>query len=343
MPSETSPRFAADIPAHPRGEVEELLRRWLEADDYATCAVSILAGGAVNRNFLVLHDDGRRSVLRLAPPPPKARTLGVDMVNSIRVAKLAGEAGAGPVVLGSREPEGDSLIEFLEGMLDVSKIHRPETIAAIGAALRKVHELPTEEVRAKTAFEDIDDWLEGARSQGLYPTEKMATIAPRLEEVREIVTGIEGSCVCHRDLNPQNCAWKGGEAHIIDWDFSAVDTPYLDLAMLIDYAELDRDEAAIFVTATIGEPTPADLARIAVMQFVNSVREWSWSLNAAAPLEGHTNALTEYLPGGGEGFDNFYVGYATVNRERAESILNDPGFEATCRAAAAATPAPYLR
>lgn len=343
MPTDPSPRFAADIAGRLRTEVDGLLREWLDPADHASCEVSILAGGAVNQNFRIDHADGRRMVLRLAPPPPTAKALGLDMVNSIRVAKLAGEAGAGPAVLGSREPQGDSLIEFLDGMLDVSTIHRPETIAAIGKAVRRVHELPTDGVRAKTTFEDIDDWLEGSREQGLDQIDEMAAISQQLQTCREIFDRIEGSCVCHRDLNPQNCAIGGDTAHIIDWDFSGVDTPYLDLTMLINYADLDQTETEILVRAAIGEPDEADMARIRILELANSVREWAWCLNAAMRLEGQTNTLTEYLPSSGEGHDNFYAGYAAVNWKRVEKICADPRFDEDCRVAAANVPAPGHR
>lgn len=340
MPADTFPTFATEIAAETTARVAALLERWLEPADFASCSVSILAGGAVNQNFLIEYEDGRKAVLRLAAPPALADDLGVDMENSIRVAKLAGAAGAGPAVLGSRVPEGDSLIEFLDGMLDVGKIHHGELIGAIGTALRKVHQLPTAGVRRKTAFEDIDEWLEGTRAQGVYPTEKVAVIRPWLESLRETFDRIEGLCVCHRDLNPQNCAYKDGTARIIDWDFSGLDTPYLDLAMLIDYADLDEAEIGLFVRATIGEPTETDMARIAVMRLVNSVREWAWCLNAIRRQEGRTNPLTEYLPDGGQGHDNFYVGYADVNWKRVERITSEPAFERDCELAALDQPGP---
>lgn len=343
MPAKTSPRFADDIDDTPRAAVTELLREWLEPAELPSCEVSILAGGAVNQNFLIEYGGGRRAVLRLAPPPALADALGVEMRNSVRVATMVGEAGAGPRVIGSRPASGDTLIEFLDGMLDVSQIHQTDAIAAIGAALRTVHQLPTAGVRTKTAFEDIDEWLEGTREQGIYPADKVATISPRLTMLRAVFDEIEGLCVCHRDLNPQNCAWSEGKAHIIDWDFSGVDTPYLDLAMLTDYAEFSPAETALFARATLGEPTAIDMARIAVMRFVNSVREWAWTVNATARQKGRTKTIAEYLPGGGEGHADFYAGYAAVNWERVERILAEPAFEEACDLAGSDLPAPGHR
>jgi aminoglycoside phosphotransferase (APT) family kinase protein len=343
MDTTPTPRFTPDISSDLRREVTELLNRWLDPAEIGSAEVSVLAGGAVNRSFFVRHSDSRRSVLRVAARSEVTDWSCIDMSMSIRVSELVGEAGVGPRVLGAQLPEGHSLIEFLDGVLDVNTIHQEGAVPAIGEALRKAHELPTDGVRVRSVFDDIDDWQQSARDHDLFPSDKFKVIEPHLDACRNLFAGIEGRCLSHRDLNPQNCMFTGQEARIIDWDFAGVDTPYLDLAMLIDYAEMDAAETKAFMHAVIDEPNEVDMARLQVMQLVNSVREWSWGMTAGLMLGGRTNPITEYLPGGGGEHADFYSGYRDVNWQRAGRFCSDPAFKGALRLAQSDLPAPGFR
>lgn len=338
-----APAFAEDVDAGVRSVVGEILAELMDDDRLAQASVSVLAGGAVNRNFLV-EGPGFRYVLRVAPDPEDTAEIGIDMANSAVVAEIAGEAGVGPAVIGVRLPEGHSLIEFVPGVLNVESLREGSRLHDVGRCVRELHGLSTKGVRGVSTFAETDDWLARAiASGGSSQEDDFDSLRPQFEQVRDVIEAVEGRCLSHRDLNPQNCIHTGSAARLIDWDFSGVDTPYLDLAMLTTYSDLTDQEARIFWAGAIGDVTEEDVARIQLMRFAHGVREWAWCRMARAALLGNTNTDLSLLPSDAQAADDFYVSYGDVNRGFAQRFASDPRFGEWLRLAASDLPAPGFR
>jgi aminoglycoside phosphotransferase (APT) family kinase protein len=335
-------RFAPDIDAAARTEVATLLAEWLTAETLARTSVSILAGGAINRSFLV-ETAGARYVLRVAPPPEHTGQIGIDMTNSAAVARIAGDAGVGPAVIGVKQPEGHSLIEFVPGVLNVETLRRPGRLRDVGLCVRALHELGCDGVRTVSAFVEIDEWLMSAAAQGVRPSDDFELLRPQLEQARSVLEAVEGQCLSHRDLNPQNCIHDGERVKLIDWDFSGVDSPYLDLAMLTTYADLSDDEARTLMAAAIEDARPEDHARVQLMRFAHALREWAWCLTARGSLVGTTHTDEALLPTQAEAAGDFYVAYGDVNWRFAQRFAADPCFDEWLTVAASELPAPGFR
>lgn len=318
--------FASDIDVEARATVAALLGDWLRPEVHESLSVSILAGGAVNRSFLV-DAGGERYVLRVAPPPEHTHQIGIDMANSAIVARIAGEAGVGPGVVGVKHPEGHSLIEFVPGVLNVETLRAPGRLRDVGECVRALHALRPDGVREVSAFAEIDEWLASAAAQGVPALSRLEGLRPQLEAARAVMEAVPGRCLSHRDLNPQNCIHTGEGAKLIDWDFSGIDTPYLDLAMLTTYADLSEDEAEAFLEGAIGEVQPEDRARVQLMRFAHAIREWAWTLMARAPLIGRTNTDVSLLPTEADAQVDFYTAYGDVNWRFAERFAADPHFD----------------
>ncbi len=334
--------FAPDIDPAARSTVAALLSDWLSPQAGDGMTVSILAGGAVNRSFLV-ESRGDKYVLRVAPPPEQTGSIGIDMANSATVARIAGDAGVGPAVIGVKHPEGHSLIEFLPGVLNVETLRAPGRLHDVGCCVRALHELRPDGVREVSTFEEVDDWLSRAAAQGVQAATELDVLRPQFEAARVVIEAVEGRCLSHRDLNPQNCIHTGDEARLIDWDFSGVDTPYLDLAMLITYADLTEAEAREFMTAAIGDVQPEDHARVQLMRFVHAIREWAWTLMARGSLIGKTNTDLALLPTEADAQDDFYTAYGDVNRRFAGRFADDPRFDHWLSVGASPVAAPGAR
>jgi aminoglycoside phosphotransferase (APT) family kinase protein len=335
-------RFHADIGLDVRPVVTGLLGAWLSRAALEATQVSILAGGAINRSFLVEGADAKH-VLRVAPDAEYTDQIGIDMTNSAVVAQIAGDAGVGPGVLGVKLPEGHSLIEFVPGVLNVETLREGERLHDVGLCVRALHALPTAGVRTASTFAEIDDWLASATAQGVASTGGFEQLRPQLERTRDVLEAVEGRCLSHRDLNPQNCIHTGAEVKLIDWDFSGIDSPYLDLAMLTTYADLTEDEARTFLSAAIGDVQPEDAARVQLMRFAHALREWAWTLTARASLVGKTNTDLALLPTEATAADDFYVAYGDVNWGFARRFAADPRFDEWLRGAASDLPAPGFR
>jgi len=335
-------RFDAEIDDETKLLVSELLGKWLPAGALVELSVSILAGGAINRSFLVEGPEVK-NVLRLAPSADDSDSVGIDMVNSGVVARITGAAGVGPSVVGVETPAGHSLIEFVPGVLNNDTLREGMRLHDVGVCVRRLHSLSTDGVRELSTFVEIADWLARAAAQSGDVAEQFEQLRPQLEQVEEVIEGIEGRCLSHRDLNPQNCIHQDDRTVLIDWDFSGVDSPYLDLAMLTTYAALETHEAEIFWAAAIGDVTDEDVARIKLMSFAHAIRDWSWARMARASLVGKTATRDELLPVGAEVADDFYIAFGDINWDVAERFASDPHFSKWLEVAAGDLPAPGFR
>lgn len=333
-------QFCGEISAALRHTIGNRLSRWLPLESVTAAKVSTLAGGAVNRNYLIDTDNGY--VLRLAPPIQSRAEIGIDMANSAVVAQIAGRAGVGPNVVGVDEETGDSLIQFLSGVLDVRSIRDEDVLRRVGSTVQTLHKLPVGNIRRVSAFDELEAWTANATRRGQRP-DIDPEIWKRLEECRTILENVEGTCLSHRDLNPQNCIQTNGIVKLIDFDFSGVDSPYLDLAMLITYAELDDSQVDVFLSAAIPDLRPEDLARVQLMRFVHALREWAWCISASDVLADNTHAEVSLLPTQASGESNFYDGYREVNRRFAGHLSNDVRWATWLRTAASSLPAPGFR
>ncbi|MEI2701447.1 MAG: phosphotransferase [Baekduia sp.] len=337
-----APAFSGDVDPGARALVAALLAELLDAGTLAQAVVSVLAGGAINRSFLV-EGPGFKHVLRVAPSAEDTADIGIDMTNSAVVARITGAAGVGPAVIGVKMPEGHSLIEFVPGVLNNETLREGARLHDVGTAVRELHSLPAPEVRAVSTFSEIDDWLARAARQEGVSIAEFDELRPQLEAVAAVIEAVDGRCLSHRDLNPQNCIHTGTAAKLIDWDFSGVDSPYLDLAMLTTYADLTEAEARIFWAAAIGEVQAEDVARIQLMRFAHAIREWSWARMARATLLGKAVTDDGLLPAGAEEAEDFYTAFGDVNRGHARRFAADPRFAEWLEAAASSLPAPGFR
>lgn len=335
-------QFCDDINVTVRQTITARLSSWLPADGVADVKVRALPGGAINRNYLV--DVGSGYVLRLAPPARSRAQIGIDMANSAVVARIAAEAGVGPSVIGVDQETGDSLIEFLPGVLSASTIRDLDVLRRVGDTVRRLHELPVGTVRRVSAFDEFDEWFGNAVGRCAPHAEKYSALQKSLEVCRTVLENVEGTCLSHRDLNPQNCIQTNDTVRLIDWDFSGVDSPYLDLAMLATYAELDDGQLDVFVRAAIPDFEAEDLARVQLMRFVHALREWAWCLSASDLLVDRTHAEAALLPTTQSGVEtNFYDGYRAVNWRFAVDLSSDGRWDMWLHSASSALPAPGFR
>lgn len=335
-------QFSAEIGDEVRLMVAGLLAGWIAPERLAETTVTVLSGGAINRSFVV-EAPGSRRVLRIAPDARHNHQTGVDMENSVVVARLAGEAGVGPKVISAEHPAGHSLIEFVPGVLNVDTLKEGARLRDVGLCVRRLHSLPTDGVREKSAFEDFDEWLASAAAQEGVSVTEFDRFEAKFKRTREVLEAVEGRCLSHRDLNPQNCIHTGDRAVLIDWDFSAVDSPYLDLAMLTTYADLNDDEAATFRESAIGDVLPEDVARIQLMRFAHALREWAWCRMARAALIEDTSTDFAVLPTDAAEAEDFYTAYGNVNLEFADRLAADPRFDERLEVAGSDVPAPGFR
>ncbi len=319
--------FAEDIDQAVREQAGVLLEELLpNSASPLECTVSMLPGGAINRNLLVEHGS-QRFVLRIAPPSALNEIVATDMVNSAAAARIAGKAELGPAVFGVSMPEGHSLIEFLEGgTLDHTRLREGNNLEAVGDLLARLHRLPVDSIRDRPVFVEVRRFVQTARERHSLPA-VFERIEGPLAACEELFDRISGSVFSHRDVNPQNLVATPDGLRLLDYDYAGIDTPYLDIAMIAQYGELNEEETKRVLKAAVSDLSPVDVCRVELMRFIHAVREWSWCLTAPAELSGLTDTLVDVLPGGGQGQLDFYEGYRQINLEGALGRLSDSRFD----------------
>ena len=331
--------FAADIRDDARRDVADLLER-LAPPAGGPFEVSLLPGGTINRNYVVAGGD-ERYVLRAAPPRQVRELIAIDTERATLPAlRAATPAGLTPALVAADE-DGNLILRFADGpTLSPADVESdPSVVRELAALLREVHALDVPDARPISAFDDIETFAGSARAVTGLPA-PWERVVGEVRAVGVALGGVLGECFCHRDCNPQNVLVTADGLQLIDWDYAGRDTPYLDLAVAIEYCGLEADAAQRFARAYAPDWGEADDARLRLMRLVHNVRDGLYAVYAGELLRQETNPLLAYLPPGAAGeTGDFYRAYADHNLARAQWWLADDGHEDAVRRAAAAVPA----
>jgi thiamine kinase-like enzyme len=320
--------FAAEVDAASRREIEAVLGAWDPAPFAGgDVEVSVLVGGASNRNF-VARTPGASYALRIANA--QSERFAVDREAAVRAQREAAAGGLAPEVVASRLPEGHVLSTFLEGStLGAGQLREAPVLETVGATLRRLHALPTS-LRPYSPFDDIRLWARLAREDG---TEAPADLDQLLEEVWRIEESIEAADLprvfCHNDTYPENLILSGSRLRLVDWDYAGRGWACFELGSFSATAGLDAELRETLLCSYDERTSEAQLATVELMEFVAAMREGTWAVMATPILRGTTTT-----PAGGHDFyEDHMRTYLGLARERAAA----PNFHELTRTAATRT------
>jgi thiamine kinase-like enzyme len=265
-----------------------------------------LTGGITNRNFRV-DVGGATYVLRIGGND--TRLLGIDRAVEHAASLRAAEVGVGPEVVDFIEPEGWLITRFLDALpLPPDKLRRPENIARVAAALRRIHGAAPIPGRFD-AYDVVDDYRGVAEARGAVLPVAFASLRALAERVRS-VRGPQAEVPCHNDLLNANFL-DDGSVRIVDWEYAGMGDRFFDLANLSVNHDFGVDEDRLLLAAYFGSVRPADLAALRLMRFMSDFREAMWGVVQGAISE----------------LDFDFAGYATDHFDRMSLAASDPAFE----------------
>lgn len=304
-----------------RGELRDDLERVLQrVPDLAGRRLTFraLSGGITNRNYLV-RVDGRadRYVLRLAGNDTHLLGISREVEHAATIA--AAGVGVGPEVVAFVRPEGYLVTRFIEGSpVDREAVHRPETIAAVAASLRRIHDGPPIP-GLFIPFRIVEAFRALAQARGVpIPVEyDLALAISRRIELALLSAPIELR-PCHNDLLNANFIDDGARIRIVDWEYAGMGDPFFDLGNFSVNHDLTPAEDATLLAAYEGEARRPRLARLALMRIVSDFREAMWGV----------------LQQGISTLDVDFVAYAREHFERLLANASTPAFERALRDAA---------
>jgi thiamine kinase-like enzyme len=138
---------------------------------------------------------------------------------------------------------------------------RPRALASLGAALRKVHELPIAEGAApatpRAHLERFAATLATMAVPELVRTAQERALAEPLPPLERALA------TSHNDVNPSNLVWDGDRVLLLDWDTAAPNDPLYDLAAIAMFLRMDDDACRALLEAHDGVAPGALPARFA--------------------------------------------------------------------------------
>ena len=317
--------YAEDVSAESRAEIESVLAGW-DPDLFPgeEIAVSVLLGGANNRNF-VARSGEHKYALRIANA--QNERFAVDRESAVQAQRDAAAGGLAPTVAAAKLPEGHVLSTFIEGvtLLGAEQLREREVLETVGDSLRLLHALPSS-IRPYSPFDDIRLWARLAHEDG---TELPDDLDELLGSVWQVESAVEGAKLptvfCHNDTVPQNFILSGERLRLVDWDYAGRGWACFELASFCATADLDADLQEVLLRAYDAETSDSQRATIELLRYVAAMREASWALMAAPILRGTTTPDDDLF------YENYLRDYLRLARERAAA----PGFYGLLREASA--------
>lgn len=316
-------RFAAAIEPAAHEELAAVLGRW-DAGLFGggEVAVSLLVGGANNRNYVVETADAKYA-LRVATQMHDR--FAVDRESAVKAQQATAEAGLAPLIFAFSLPAGNLLSEFLEGrdLLQSGEVAAPDTLVEVGGFLRRLHAVAGE-VRDFSPFTDIRHWVALAEEDGTEAPADMGELLRRLDEVEALTAELDLPAVlCHNDTVPANFLRTPAGLKAVDWDYAGMGSACFELASFAATAGLDTGQQETLLLSYDEGTDAGQVDTVELFRFVAAMREVSWAVMALPILSGITNPGDEAL----------YVRHLEVNLAEARQRAADEAFPGWLRGA----------
>jgi len=113
-----------------------------------------------------------------------------------------------------------------------------------------------------------------------------------LKQLKELTPG--NLCLIHGDLNGGNIIVGSNQLWLIDWEFSALDDPYIDLASVLVEFNLTPSQRQLFLNQYETAATSIDLARLALLESYYCALCWLWFKLQPSELAEHGDGERYY-------------------------------------------------
>ncbi|WP_340538407.1 LPS biosynthesis choline kinase [Nocardioides sp. GXZ039] len=282
-----------------------------------------LDGGLTNHNLRITTTDGPEAGVPLdlvvRCTQSDAGLLGIDRDAEFANTSAAGARGVGAEVVEYRPELGMLVITYLEGRtLDDADFADAGVLARAADACRRLH-AGDSFVGDADMFWRQETYRETVREHGfaLPPTYDDHVDAWR--DVRAALAVLARPMVpCNNDLLAANFIDDGERISLIDYEYSGNNDRFFELGNTATECNFSQDQIDAWAEAYLGDPTPADRARIRLQALCS---EYGWS------LWGFIQAATSPLE-----FD--FWGWGQERFDKAEATFRGPHFSRLLQEAA---------
>jgi thiamine kinase-like enzyme len=249
-----------------------------------------LGGGITNHNYLVYVSDRPgasgvvdessvcKYVLRI---PGQGTDLFIDRNNERDCMIAAAQAGVGPEVAYTIDPEGALVSTFVEG-----EILHPQTLAGHPDRIRQVVQT-VRVVHERAAFQHEIDVFQMLRDYTNIARKIDAPVPPALESLLSLMNDVEKAmdrdrpacAACHNDLLSENfIVDASGKMWIIDWEYGGMTDPYFDLGDFCMEHPFSTEEERLVLATYCGQMDEHRYDRMQLYKIVSAVWWAVWAM-----------------------------------------------------------------
>jgi thiamine kinase-like enzyme len=277
---------AASFPAEdapPREETARELARLRAVPVFASGALQVedLPGGLTNRILKVTTSDGARYVARLSEPG--ASLLSVDRDAEEHDSRAAAAAGVAPEVVG-RVVDGPGgtgvlVVRWLPARTwTAADLGNEANLRRLAGTCRRLHAGPRF-ARDFDMFALQQRYLAIVRDRGFRLPAGYEDFQPAAEAVRRaLATRPVPTVPCHNDLLPANVLDDDERLWVVDYEYAGNGDPWFELGNAWSEASLPPELLEPLVTAYLGRPSRALVARA---RLLGLMAKYGWTLWAS--------------------------------------------------------------
>jgi thiamine kinase-like enzyme len=247
-----------------------------------------LPGGLTNRILRVTTADGAHYVARLSKPG--AALLSVDRDAEEHDSRAAAAAGVAPEVVG-RVVDGPSgtgvlVVRWVPARTwTAADLGDEAGVGRLADACRRLHAGPRF-ARDFDMFALQGRYLAVVRERGFRLPARYEEFLPAVEAIRGALAVRPVPTVpCHNDLLPANVLDDGERLWIVDYEYAGNGDPWFELGNAWSEASLPAELLEPLVTAYLGRPSPALVARARLLGLMSKYGWTLWASISAAIAE----------------------------------------------------------
>jgi thiamine kinase-like enzyme len=243
--------------------------------------VQDLPGGLTNRILRVSTADGERYVARLSEPG--AALLGVDRDAEEHDTRMAAALGVAPDVVGrvvdGPDRTGVLVVRWLPARTWTdADMADAANLARLAATCRRLHAGPRF-ARDFDMFAVQRRYLAIVRERGFRLPAGYEEFLPVAEAIRRALAARPVRTVpCHNDLLPANVLDDGERLWVVDYEYAGNGDPFFELGNAWSEASLPPELLESLVTAYVGRPSRALVARARLLGLMS---KYGWTLWAS--------------------------------------------------------------
>lgn len=232
-------------------ETLKIAAETLKCDVLDIGEIESLKKGMTNRSFRFRYGD-KRYIMRI---PGEGTDKMINRKQEYAVYQVVGSEGICDPICYMSPENGYKITEFLEGarVCDCLDI---EDVKKCMQYLKTVHEKHLQVGHVFDLFEQIEQYESYWMGQPSIYRDYRET-KQKVYELKKYIDSQEKDwCLTHIDAVPDNFLFVNDEIYLIDWEYSGMQDPHVDVAMFAIYAMYDRDKVEALIDAYFENKCP---------------------------------------------------------------------------------------